>query len=390
VTSAPRIGGSAKPRRTARAERRPALPAVTRGWGRVNIEFSHRRGGHCGSGCFRDLLEHHALSYGPLPMSESMAFGLSGGLAFLFAERVVLPECPDVELPLYLNGRSPDLELTACAHLGIDLDLRTTDDPGQGWRWLREELDAGRPTMVWANIGDLDYLDVNLDNTHHDVVVTGYDLDRRVASVADYDRDGIELCSLDSLARARRSSAFPGPARHATWVMRFPAALPDPRRAVETAVARTVAAMRSRSGHGAPYESGLDAVASFARSYLDWPERFGDGLRSALKLLHVFIDRAGTGGALFRGFFARFLGEAAALLRDPAIGRVAVAYRELAAAWRGLSATVRSGEARLAHAAGVDRVGRVARLEADALERLERWLAGTRFELVSAAVGGIA
>jgi hypothetical protein len=366
------------------------LPAVTRGRRRVQIEFPHRRGGHCGSGCLRDLLEHHRLSYGPRAMSESMTFGLSGGLAFLFAERVVLPECPDVELPLYLNGRSPDLELAACAHLGIGLDLRTTDGADEGWRWLRDELDAGHPTMVWANIGDLDYLDVSLDNTHHDVVVTGYDLDRGVASVADYDRDGIELCSLDSLARARRSSAFPGPARHATWVMRFPESLPDPRLAVEIAVARTVASMRLGSGREAPYESGLDAVASFERSYRDWPGRFGDGLRSALKLLHVLIDRAGTGGALFRAFFAQFLGEAAMLLRDPAMASVAAAYGELAEAWRALSATVRSGEARVAHAAGVDRVARVARLEADALELLAGWLEGARPELVSTTVGEVA
>lgn len=344
------------------------------GGSRVLLDFPHRRGGHCGTGSMRDLLEFHGLAYGPGPLSESMVMGLSGALTFMFAERVALPESPDVELPLYMNGRSEHLEAGVCANLGIALDLRRTEDADEAWGWLVDELRAGRPTMVWANMRDLDYLDVKLDNTRHDVVVTGFDADEGVAFLADYDRDEIERCTLASLARARASGAFPGPTRHATWAMRFPDRLPDPAAVVRTGIESVVRNMRGRPDPRLPYDEGLHAVDGFIASYADWPDRFGDGLRPVMKLLHVLIDRAGTGGSLFRRFFADFLDEASVLVGDPALAGPAAAYRELADAWSELSGTVRRGTTE-AHRTGISHAERVAALEARGVRELEAWLA---------------
>lgn len=44
------------------------------------------RAGHCGSGALRDLMELHQLDYGAGPLSEGAAFGLAGGLGFLYLE----------------------------------------------------------------------------------------------------------------------------------------------------------------------------------------------------------------------------------------------------------------------------------------------------------------
>jgi hypothetical protein len=256
--------------------------------------YPHRRAGHCGSGAFRDLLEFHGLSYLEEPLSEGFAFGLSGGLGFHYFE------LPELEPPIYLVGRTADLERGLCAHLGIELDLRRTDDATEGWRWLREELARGRPTMVWADIKHLDYLNVRMHNTMHDVVVVGYDEAEGVAHIADNDRDEIQRCSLESLARARNSDAFPGPNRHATWVMDFPPSLPPPREAIGAALGSAVANMR---GSGEPIggpnaASGLDGVAAFATSVPRWPELFGEKLAAALSGLRIFIVKAGTGGAM--------------------------------------------------------------------------------------------
>ena len=188
---------------------------------RVEIPLPHRRAGHCGSGALRDLLEFHELSWTADPLSEGMVFGLGAGLGFAYIE------LPEMEPPIYLVGRTAGLERDICEHLDIALDLRQTDDPAEGWAVLREALDAGRPTMVWADIQHLEYLRVKLQMTMHDIVVTGYDEAEGVAFIADNDRDEIQRCSLPALARARNSQAFPGPNRHATWLMDFPAALPD-------------------------------------------------------------------------------------------------------------------------------------------------------------------
>src|SRR3954451_2500573 len=233
-------------------------------------QFPHRKAGHCGSGAFRDLLEFHGLSWGGEPLSEAMVFGLSGGLGcFCY-------ELPEMDPPLYLVGRTGGLERGVCEHLGIDLDLRRTDDAAEAWRWVRDEIDAGRPTMINADIQELDYLRVKLSNTMHDIVVTGYDDSDGVALIADNDREEIQRCSLDSLARARGSQGFPGPSHHATWVMRFPDKLPEPRAAVDRALRQAVANMREEGDPlaGLGSGSGLSHVAHFADSYGRWPELF--------------------------------------------------------------------------------------------------------------------
>jgi hypothetical protein len=332
--------------------------------------FPHRMAGHCGSGAFRDLLEFHGLSWFDEPMSEAMAFGLGGGLGCFFYE------LPDMDPPLYLVGRGGGLERGVCEHLEIALDLRRTDDPGEAWSWLRDELDAGRPTMVNADIRELDYLRVKLSNTMHDIVVTGYSADEGVALIADNDREQIQHCSIESLQRARGSQGFPGPSHHATWVMRFPERLPDARVAIDRAVASAVRNMTSLAEGLAGLDSGcgLDHVDRLAESYPEWPERYGaDRLPKALGGLWVFIVKAGTGGAMFRSLQAGFLRESAGLLEDSRLARAAGVYEELAAEWVALAdaaAGARGGDAAAAHAAGVPHMEAIARLERDGTEAM--------------------
>jgi hypothetical protein len=325
--------------------------------------FPHRKAGHCGSGAFRDLLEFHGLSWGSEPLSEGMVFGLSGGLGCFFYE------LPEIEPPFYLVGRTGGLEAGVCDHLGIELDLRRTDDGDEAWRWLRDELDAGRPTMVNADIQELDYLRVKLSNTMHDIVVTGYDEAAGVALIADNDREEIQRCALESLARARGSHGFPGPSHHATWVMRFPDRLPDPRAAVERGLRQAVANMREggEALAGIGPGTGLDHLARFAESYPRWPALFGDRLASALSGLSVFVVKAGTGGAMFRSLQAGFLRESGALLDDDALASAADVYEALAAEWVALAGSLREG----GHRAGLAHVEAIARLEPDGVAAMD-------------------
>ena len=43
------------------------------------MSFQHQHAAHCESGVISNLLRHHGV-----PMSESLAFGLSAGLAFAY------------------------------------------------------------------------------------------------------------------------------------------------------------------------------------------------------------------------------------------------------------------------------------------------------------------
>ncbi|MBI5104085.1 MAG: BtrH N-terminal domain-containing protein [Solirubrobacterales bacterium] len=329
--------------------------------------FPHRPAGHCGSGALRDLLELHGLDYGAGPLSEGAVFGLGGGLGFLYLET------PGMTPPVYVVGRGADLERDIAEHLGLGLEVRDTDDPTTGWRWVRDEIDAGRPPMVWADIGHLDYLRVRMHNTRHDIVVVGYDDAEDVAWVADNDREELQPCSLESLARARNSDAFPGPNRHTTFIYQWPEQLRPAGEATHRALRQAVSNMRDG---GEPLAGlcgafGLSGIDAFATRYPGWPATFGDELAGALKGLHVFIVKAGTAGAMFRSLHATFLDDMAELLNDARLRVLAATYDTLADSWRELADLAACQD----HGAGLDVVQRIRSLEHRGVSLTEAWLA---------------
>ena len=317
--------------------------------------FPHRRAGHCGSGALRDLLEFRGLDYGRGPLSEGTVFGLAGGLGFLFLE------LPAMTPPFYLVGRTASLERDVSGHLNIGLEVREGDDPEEGWRWVREEVDAGRPPMVWADIAELEYLRVRMSNTRHDIVVVGYDEAEQVAYIADNDRDELQRCSLASLAAARSSQGFPGPNRHTTFLYDWPAVLREPEQALSLALGRAVENMFDGGDALAslPGAAGLAGVDRFAGAYPEWPDTLGAETATALKTLGVFIVKAGTGGAMFRSLHAEFLLDMGELLGDAALREAAVIYETLAATWVALADSARDGD----HTRGLPHVVRIHELE---------------------------
>lgn len=330
--------------------------------------FAHTKAGHCGSGALRDLLAFHGLDFGAGPLSEGMVFGLGGGLGFLYVD------VPQMTPPVYLVGRTGTMEEDVARHLGVPLDVLETDDPAQGWGWVRDAIDAGRPPMVWADIAELEYLRVRMSNTRHDIVIVDYDEEAGVAWIADNDREELQRCSLASLAAARSSSAFPGPNHHRVYDYHWPGALGDPAAAIRAGL-RTAAANMSGGGAalaGLQGSTGLDGVRAFTASYPGWPQAFGDALPAALSGLRILIVKAGTGGAMFRSLHAGFLRDAAALLGDEGLRALTRTYDELADAWVALAATAAEGD----HAGGLETATAIGRLEAEGVAGMQAWLAG--------------
>jgi len=165
--------------------------------------------------------------------------------------------------------------------------------------------------------------------------------------VADNDRDEIQRCSLKSLARAGNSCAFSAPNCRATTLMRWPAALPPLADTVRKALERTVATMNGAGTplvDGAARAAGLAGIDFFATDYERWPTRFVDCLVAALDGLYAFVVKAGTGGAIFRSLYARFLADATRWIADDDSHAAAGIYATLAEHWRQLADTV-SGRA---------------------------------------------
>lgn len=337
-------------------------------------DYPHRMGGHCGSGAMRDLLHWHGLGWDG-PPDEGLVFTLGGALGLSYLRS------SDLVPPLYLVGRGADFEVELPLRLGGLVQVLTTDDPDEGWSWVRDEVDAGRPSLVWGDISELPYLRVQLQMSRHDIVVIGYDEATNVAFVVDNDRAEVQEVPLEALARARASVAFPQPTRHCTYRITWPRALPAIERVAAGAFSQSAVNMRDPSQHGIADPTtakvggeGLAAVAELADDVETWGDLPDDELEILLFSLGAFIEKAGTGGGLFRRLLADGCADVARLTGDPATAELAVAAARSAQTW---TATARAAIQREAHIrARVDAVASMASLlpevELRLVESLER------------------
>ncbi|AWK77026.1 PRTRC system protein E (plasmid) [Rhodococcus oxybenzonivorans] len=303
-------------------------------------DYPHQIGGHCGSGAMRDLLHWHGLGWDG-PPDEGLVFALGGALGLSYLRS------SDLVPPLYLVGRGADFEIDLPCRLGAKVQVLTTDDPREGWSWVRDEIDAGRPSLVWGDIAELPYLRVQLQMSRHDIVVIGYDEAKRIAFVVDNDRAEVQEVPLEALARARSSTSFPQPTRHCTYRITWPGALPDVAGVAAEAFRQSAASMRRPSQPGivdlttaAGGAEGLDAVVQLAADIQTWGDLPEDDLEILLFSLSAFIDKAGTGGGLFRRLLADGSADIARLTGDLATADLVVAASRCAQAW---TATARAG-----------------------------------------------
>ena len=272
------------------------------------VPYRHDMGGHCGSGALRDLTEWAGIRWGDDTPDEGIVFALGGALDFSYVRSAHLRP------PIYLVGRSADLEDEYLTRLGARFECRSTDDPDLGWKWVTEQIDAGTPVMVWTDIAELPYLRTRLSMSRHDVVIVGYDDDEELAFVVDNDRDTPQAVPYENLRKARASTGFPVPTRHTTYVVEWPGAAPDLGNAARSAFRRSADAMQG-SCVSAPITEdsdceiqvrGLPGVSTFVEDLKRWPKIFDDDtLDGALFALSAFIEKAGTGGGLFRDLQAR-------------------------------------------------------------------------------------
>ncbi|PWN04277.1 PRTRC system protein E [Nocardioides silvaticus] len=357
--------------------------------------YPHRIGGHCGSGALRDLLEWAGLGWDG-PPSEGLVFTLGGALGLSYVRS------PDLFPPLYLVGRGGELELDLPRRLGGTAQQRATDDPAEGWAWVRSEVEEGRPVMVWADIAELPYLRVKLSMSRHDIVVLGYDDEAQVALVVDNDREEVQEVPYDALARARRSTSFPQPTRHTVYDITWPGELPDLASAAAEAFAQSARAMTelapvasifddeppapgdagglSGATHQAVHTAGVAAASAFAEDIADWEQHDDEELEIMLFSLGAFIEKAGTGGGLFRRLLAQGTSEIAQTTEDDATASLARSAKHAAQAWTSVAraATTRDQPARerARHAAQAASV--LPGLESNLTERLQAAAASLR------------
>jgi hypothetical protein len=146
--------------------------------------------------------------------------------------------------------------------------------------------------------------------------------------------------------------------------VQWPAALPELSLVAAEAFEASVAGMSTGGATlveagslppGSAVGTGIDGVRAFAEDITGWSDRLSPDARdAALRALPVFIEKAGTGGGLFRTLQAQCCADVAERTADLACAEAADAFRRCASAWSAL------GVAAVAELEAGPRTGRVA------------------------------
>ncbi|NGN68100.1 BtrH N-terminal domain-containing protein [Streptomyces sp. A7024] len=309
---------------------------------------------HCETTALGVLLRHEGME-----LSEPMLFGLGAGLSFVYWDSKAM------DFP-FLGGRVKPFELTRnlAARLGLDLDVRETASAKKAWQNIVEPLDAGRPVGLQLDCYHLAYFTSKVHFGGHVVAMRGYD--DAAAHLTDTEQQGGEVSTSLASLGAARAERGPMTARNRSFTLTVPPGAPEPRSRIAPAIRACAEAFLNppiaNLGH-----RGIDKAAQLVPK---WRRREGHHERDLPQIADL-MERAGTGGALFRNLYRDFLAESAesAELIDDAHLRAGHAhYTEAATRWTEVAALIAKGSLDGAGSALAD----LARLEREAMTELRQ------------------
>lgn len=272
-------------------------------------------GAHCETTALGVLLQHAGLT-----LSEPMLFGLGDGLSFIYWDS------KQQELP-FLGGRVKPFVLTQnlTARLGLTLKVQETTSPRKAWDQVWASIDQGTPVGLQLDSHDLEYFGSRVHFAGHVVALYGYD-DTTAYLVDTAQQGGAVTTSLESLATARAARG-PMSARHRSFTIKAPG--PD-LAATDLAHAIIPAIIACADGFLRPPIANLGhrGIRTASRRVPSWFQRVANP-RHDLRIIATLMERAGTGGALFRNLYRNFLTECLDLLEDTTATRLVERGRNL-------------------------------------------------------------
>ncbi len=313
---------------------------------------------HCETTALGVLLRQQGLD-----LSEPMLFGLGSGLSFVYWDS------KNMGFP-FLGGRVKPFELTRnlADGLGLELVVQETTSPRRAWENVAARIDAGRPVGLQLDSYYLDYFSSKVHFAGHVVALYGYD-DTDAYLVDTEQQGGAVTTSLASLAEARAARG-PMAAKHRSFTLTAPPEPPSLHDRIVPAVTACAEAFLNPPIANLG-QRGIDKAGKLVRTWLRRTERPDRDLPQAALLM----ERAGTGGALFRNLYRDFLAECAELLDSERLRTGHRLYAEAATLWTEVAELITkagvSGDAQCLEQAG-SLLHDIARVEREAMQTLSR------------------
>ncbi|MEK6989553.1 BtrH N-terminal domain-containing protein [Paenibacillus sp. FSL K6-1566] len=285
--------------------------------------FVPYQGEHCETTAMGNLMQ-----FAGIQLSEPMLFGLGQGLGFIYWDS------KGMDFP-FIGGRVKVDQLTAnlADMLRLTVNVQETSSVDKAWRNVRGCIERGIPVGLKLDSYYLDYFTSKVHFAGHYAVL--YGMDDEYAYMADTGQQGsLVKTRLTSLAEARNAKG-PMSSRNRSFTLEPIDALPPLAPALRQSLTKN-----AQDYLNPPIRNiGNKGIVKMSKEILKWPSR-SSHFEHDLCLTALLMERAGTGGALFRNLYRDYLKECADQLADPRIEQAYQLFTEIAPMWVSVSALI--------------------------------------------------
>ena len=261
-----------------------------------------------------------------IDLSEPMLFGLGEGLNFIVWNMKTMP------MP-FIGGRiKPDaLSVNIARNLNLDLKVNETASVTKAWKEVATLIDRKIPVGLKLDCYHLDYFGSKIHFAGHYVAMYGYD--DQYAYLVDTSQQGTKVkTSLKNLELARNEKG-PMSSRNLWYSIYKGKVEIDLLSAVKNALTANAKEYLNPPIQNISYKGILKMSNELEKWFIASKNREDD-----FKLMAILMERAGTGGAIFRNLYRDFLEESLSLLQRKEIENAHKGFKESAERWTRVSA----------------------------------------------------
>ncbi|WP_316831891.1 BtrH N-terminal domain-containing protein [Pedobacter aquatilis] len=273
-------------------------------------------GQHCETTATGTLL--HQLG---IELSEPLLFGIGEGLSFIYWNM------KSMDFP-FMGGRIKADLLTQniAKHLNLELTVKETSSKLKAWDEVKQLLDKRQVVGLKLDCYHLEYFSKPFHFAGHYAALYGYDSDNAFL-VDTRQQGGLVETSLDSLALARAEKG-PMASKNLFYTIKRLDKEPDLKIVIRQAIKNNAKEYLNPPINNIAYKGILKASSEIVKWFNASKNISDEFAQSAM-----IMEKAGTGGALFRNFYRDFLKESYELLKLDELKTGYEAFIEIASLW---------------------------------------------------------
>lgn len=302
--------------------------------------FPNDRREHCETGSLQNLMKYYGID-----LSEDLAFGIGGGLYFLY--------CPFIKLKQYpfpiLRTRPGSIFRNVSKRVGFQMhEMSFGNDKAKSIEVLNQLLDQNIPVALVVNVYHLPYLNRvlppndKLNFNGHNLIVVGHEGSTYYIADSDMKIPNDDIVTLDE-ADLNITRFMPGASAPHGRLFYFDK--PDLEKFQNfdfrpACIAGLKEVCYNMENIPLPY-FGPKGIRHMGNKIRKWESKYSfEEISLGLLFYYRILEMAGTGGSGYRYIYARFLKECANIFQDERFESYSDTLVKAADAWRAFSVDI--------------------------------------------------